>query len=371
MRVLFGALLALAPLVARAQPCAPHLYGINIDPSNPAGAPSAAELRAAGAKWARFVFKVEGDDLEAAFARYDPVLADFAANDIWSLVVINYESLSAKPDFFAGDEAWRAYLDRFELVASAVAARYGFFIPAFEIWNEPDEPNARPEYDPRVPAHIFGEMMMRSYLAVRGAGSFAQVITGGADSGDPFYLAEAGAHTGGLWADGVGLHPYGQRAPDNYPSPDWGFGNYTDIVSRYFAVTGLPVWVTEIGTEEQDFQADYLFQIYATTRAFFPESVAPHVFWFAWSDGMVPPFGLLDAAGDPKDSYFTYVNETAWGNAGCGAGLVPGEGPGGSGGSGGGVTGGCAVSPPAPSGPAPLALLALSLLGLALALRRR
>ena len=32
----------------------------------------------------------------------------------------------------------------------------------------------------------------------------------------------------------------------------------------------------------------------------------PVVFWFCWSDGMVPPFGLLDANGNPKPAYQRY-----------------------------------------------------------------
>jgi hypothetical protein len=342
MRNLFFVLALLFALPSYAQaPCTPDLYGVVIDPSNPAGNPSTVELHAAGAKWVRLVFKVEGNDLDAAFALYDPIIESYVSSDIWSLVVLNYETLPGKPGAFASSEEWADYTERFQERAGLIAAHYGFWIPAFEIWNEQDEPNPREDYDPSVPAPEFGVLLMRSYQAIRAAGSFAQIISGGADSGNVDYLIEAASFTGGLWADGVGLHPYGQRAPDEYPSSDWGFGNYTDIVSAYYNATGLPVWVTEIGTEDSPFEADYLFQIYATTRAYFSSDVVPHVFWFAWSDGMVAPFGLIDAEGNPKEAYENYVNETSWGNAGC-AFLVPGEGT--SVGSEGGFVGGCSVS---------------------------
>lgn len=299
-------------------PCRPELYGVNIDPLNPAGYPGPSAFQDAGAKWVRFVFKVDGGDLEGAFSRYDAVLDELGKAGIASLVVVNYETVAGKPARDASDGEWDDYLNRFADAAAAIAGRYGSSIAAIELWNEPDEPNPRPEYDPGMPPERFGQLLQRSYDAIHGAGSGALVITGGADSGDPNYLVQAGAATGGLYADGVGLHPYGQRAPDDYPSPDWGFGNYTDMVRRYHDATGLPVWITEIGTDDEPFQSDYVFQIYATTRAFFGPDVVPTVLWFAWSDGMVPPFGLLNADGSPKDTYTKYVEETRWGNAGCG-----------------------------------------------------
>lgn len=299
-------------------PCRPELYGMNIDPRNPAGWPGADPLLAAGVKWVRFVFKTEADDLEAAFAVYDGPIAELSKSGISVMLDINYETVSGKPAAGDPEEVWEDYTRRYAEAAGAIAGRYGDQVVALELWNEQDEPNPRPEYDPTLPAARYGVLLQRSHDAIRGAGSGATIVTGGADSGNAGYLVEAGEATGRLYADAVGLHPYGQRAPNDYPSPDWGFGNYTDIVQRYHDATGLPVWITEIGTEEEDFQADYLFQIYATTRAYFTPDVVPHVFWFAWSDGMVTPFGLLHADGSQKDSYRNYAEETAWGNAGCG-----------------------------------------------------
>lgn len=298
-------------------PCRPELYGVNIDPLNPAGAPAVADLQDAGARWVRLTFKVEGDDLDAAFARYDEALARLAEAGIGSLVVVNYETVSGKPAADADEATWDAYFDRFAAAAAAIAGRYGDQIGAFELWNEPDEPAPTKLYDPTLPAERFGVLLRRGYEAIRGAGSRAPVVTGGVDSGNEHYLADAAAATGGLWADGVGLHPYAQRAPDDYPSPDWGAGNLTDIVRRYRETTGLPVWITEIGTPDEEFQAEYLLQVHATVRAYFDPEQVPHLFWFDWSDGMVAPFGLHRADGSPKDSYESYVAETRWGSAGC------------------------------------------------------
>ena len=69
------------------------------------------------------------------------------------------------------------------------------------------------------------------------------MITGGLASGDPFYLTRARDAVGGLTVDAVAVHPYGQRAPDNWPDPTWGFGNMSDLFNRYLAF-GKPVWVS-------------------------------------------------------------------------------------------------------------------------------
>jgi hypothetical protein len=63
--------------------------------------------------------------------------------------------------------------------------------------------------------------------------------------------------------------------------------------------------VTEINTDQQSIQADYLENVYALVRDEYPQRV-PIVFWFCWSDGMVFPFGVVDSAGRPKSSYFRY-----------------------------------------------------------------
>ena len=69
--------------------------------------------------------------------------------------------------------------------------------------------------------------------------------------------------------------------------------------------TPMPLWVTEIGTVDEVRQADYLENVYRLARDGYPDDVE-RVFWFCWSDGMVPPFGLLRGDGQPKPAYQRY-----------------------------------------------------------------
>jgi hypothetical protein len=108
---------------------------------------------------------------------------------------------------------------------------------------------------------------------------------------------------GGLFVDAVSVHPYGQRAPDDWPHSGWGFGNMSDLFDRYLAF-GLPLWVTEIGTVDSSLQAAYLENVYELAESY-PGRV-DRVFWFCWSDGMVPPFGVVTSGGTPKPAYWSY-----------------------------------------------------------------
>jgi hypothetical protein len=56
---------------------------------------------------------------------------------------------------------------------------------------------------------------------------------------------------------------------------------------------------------DEPIQAAYLENVYALARDEYGGRV-PIVFWFCWSDGMVHPFGLVTANGDPKPAYHQY-----------------------------------------------------------------
>jgi hypothetical protein len=147
--------------------------------------------------------------------------------------------------------------------------------------------------------------MLRDTTAVIRAHSSRPVVTGGLASGDPGYLTRARSAIGTLPVDAVAVHPYGQRAPDNWPHTGWGFGNMSDLFERYLAF-GFPLWVTEIGTVDQSIQASYLGNVYELARSPRFAGRVTHVFWFCWSDGMVPPFGVVSSSGAPKPAYWQY-----------------------------------------------------------------
>jgi len=79
------------------------------------------------------------------------------------------------------------------------------------------------------------------------------------------------------------------------------------LLNAYLAF-GKPIWLSEIGTNDTSsatFQADYLENVYTLAKNGFGANV-PVVFWFCWSDAMVPPYGLLDGSGQPKPAYTRY-----------------------------------------------------------------
>ena len=275
-----------------------RLYGLNIDPANPAGNPTPQQMRDLGVRWVRIEWKAM-----PGLAFYDSRIAAYRGAGLKVMLLVDYASVPPKPASNAGDAAWLAYLGTFSARLRDLAAHYGDGVDAWQIWNEPDLLRPGTPYDPGVPARHFGAMLRDAVLAIRPR-SNRPIVTGGLASGDPAYLRTARDAVGGLSVDAVAVHPYGQRAPDGWPRPDWGFGEMSDLFDRYLAF-GLPLWVSEIGTVDEAAQAQYLENVYQLARDAYAGRVET-VFWFCWSDGMVPPFGILRSSGEPKPAYDRY-----------------------------------------------------------------
>ncbi len=272
-------------------------FGINIDPANPGGNPSAAELRALGARWVRIEWKAG-----PGYAEQDPVISELRAGGIRVLLLVDYSSVPGKPASNAGDNEWLAYNASYVAMTGELAMHYGDGVDAWQIWNEPDLSDPGGAYDPGVPAHMFGAMLRDATAAIRQHSS-RPVVTGSLASGNPGYLSDAITAAGPLTTDAVAVHPYGQRAPDDWPDPNWGFGNMSNLFSAYLGF-GQPLWVTEIGTIDTVNQAEYLSNVFNLAGEFGGD--VPVVFWFCWSDAMVPPFGIVNADGSPKPAYANY-----------------------------------------------------------------
>jgi len=310
------AVLVRAPEAARAQCDAPDnmVYGMNIDPWNPAGNPSAAELQNAGVRWVRIEYKVG-----AGTSFFDPIISDLRSNGLSVLLLVDYASVSGGPGSGGSGAAWDSYIATFAADVGALAAHYGNNVDAWEVWNEPDLLFPGQPYDPGVPADKYGVMLRDTWFAIK-AQSTRPVIVGGLASGNPQYLTDAIDAVGSLFADGVGVHPYGQRAPDGWPNATWGFGNLSTFYNTYLQF-GVPLWVTELGTVDLANQDQYLTNVYDLTRNFYLANV-PVILWFCWSDGMVAPYGLLDGGGVAKAAYYAYQASAPTWDPACGGGTV-------------------------------------------------
>jgi hypothetical protein len=234
------------------------------------------------------------------------------------LLIVDYATHGGNAGFgsHAGGEApcgdWEGWKAAWLGRLWNVAARFGDRVDAWEIWNEPDQPLlacGEDGYNPGMPSDYYGILLRDAYLAIRDAGAQGPVITGGLDSGNVLYIVDAGTAAGGIWADGVSIHPYGV-VPDPSWCPDPGedlncdWGTLGGKVDEYSGWTGLPVWITEWGVKTTDtvHAARYLTSGYAAFASR-GDRVA-HAFFFCESDAMVFPFGLTFDDGSPKPDVF-------------------------------------------------------------------
>jgi hypothetical protein len=278
--------------------------GINVDPANASGRPTVQEIQDLSADWVRFTFKDLGDEL-TRFAFYDNVVQDLNQAGVNVLMILSYETCPGKPAHDADEATWNDYIARFAERCRQIAQHYGPRVRAYQIWNEPDYAAPHGGYDPCVKAEVFGRMLRAAFKTIKEVSS-STVVTGGLAAGQPAYLERVQTSTNGiLYADAVGVHPYCRRPTPDWPRPDWGFGVLGDLIRDYRNVTAKPIWITEIGIEEAAVQDEFPQRTFEALNEDLA-AAAPCVFWFCWADGMVPGFGLLDAAGQKKKSYHSF-----------------------------------------------------------------
>lgn len=293
------------------------LFGINIDPANPLADPSPAQVHELGARWVRFAYKAE-----KGFAFYRRRIDEYRAAGIKVLLNISYEALRMKkPAHDATLAEWTSYGHAFVWAASEVAARIGSGVDAYEVWNEPDQLPAADRnpscacdltadfcdaacacdghcYDPFIPSEVFGPLADRAGGALAATG--VPVLLGGFSSGQVGFADDTVAAGGGLAQfSGIAIHPYGA---------DWIPGNQLEDAFARYRLGGRAVWVSEIGIDADPADAaPYLQHIYRTTiDGGHAGGEVPVIFWFAWSDGNAPGFGLFDGEGKPKATYRAY-----------------------------------------------------------------
>ncbi len=285
------------------------MYGLNIDPLNPKGNPAAAELRNLGVQIARYSYKdfsggSQPDPTQVQF--YTQQLESLKAAGIDSLIILTYQTFPGAPrDPDSGD--WPEYINRFVQRAGQLAQILAPWQPAFQVWNEPDLP-PHPEYIRTMHEPAFGQMLRRTYEAIKAADPSLPVVIAGLGAGNPSWLNRVKQSLDGqLPGQAFAIHPYGQRPEPAWPEPDWGFGYVGELIQNYRQVTDLPLIISEIGEQHLPpaEQAQYLRRFYGTITDQFSE-VVEQVHWFCYSDGMVPPYGLVDSNDQPKPAYYTY-----------------------------------------------------------------
>jgi len=292
------------------------LFGVNIDPKNPAASPTPDALHELGVRWVRFVYRA---DTGVTATRRQ--IETYRSAGIKVLLNVCYEAVSIpKPAYDAPATEWTDYTAAFVAAAGDVATGIGSGVDAYEVWNEPDQLPEQVQdptctcdvtdgcdaacncdyqcYDPYVPPGYFGPMADQAGTVLAATG--VPIVLGGFSSGQQSYVTGTLSAGSGLpQYRAIGVHPYGA----NWLTE----GSLVKVYDSYGA-GGRQVWVTEIGLEldGQD-AADYLRDIYNTTlQGGYAGDAVPVIFWFAWSDGNRPGFGLVDINGKPKATYTAY-----------------------------------------------------------------
>ncbi len=284
--------------VGLAQSC-----GLNIDPTNPTGHPAPESI--SGVEWVRVEFKnctLTNDDplFESSLSDYEGVISAYVGSGIKVLLILDYLTISD-----ARDE-----VDAFAERAGLIAERYSSFGTdvAYQIWNEPDIWLGG-TMDPSEYANI----LTKASSAIKAANPSAIVVTGSSASGQAQWMADVRGNMGAAWAnvDKVAIHSYGKNPGSGPGACNIGnTGPLSPHINEYYAAgNGKPLWITEIGmnTPDGQSQATYLECFYSKIRSDHSGQVE-NVLWFAWSDGMVSPMGIVSASDSPKPAYSSYFS---------------------------------------------------------------
>jgi hypothetical protein len=251
---------AAGPTAGGAVPC-----GVNIDPFNGGGNPSAGELSGFG--WTRIVYKQNGGLGSGGFQ----------SSGAQVLMIFNQESFwGGGPGQWNGD--MNGYASGFAGALGAALDQSGPLVGAVEIWNEPDLAGGAP----LSPAN-FGILARAAVPVIKAHGK--QAILGGFASGPGTvntYISAFGS--AGSQADGIGLHPYTQSASS--------FAGYLGGIS-----TSLPAWITEYswnGAPGGDNPVSYITSFLGALAS---SGKVSNAIIYAWSDAMNPGFGIKEKPG--------------------------------------------------------------------------
>ena len=257
--------------------------GINIDPTNGAGYPSSDSLP--GVDWVRIEYKdcTKNSPAQESVDVYRGVLSEYKNAGIKTLVILDYMTYPGAFNDLEGFAERTAYIN----------GELGSLIDAYEIWNEPDIPQGG-NLSPQQFANI-----LDSVLPTLGGKT---TVIGGLASGHPQYLSETFSSMSPnsiSLLSAVGVHPYA-KSVNGFPAGMT--GDMGDLMNQYRALSrGKGLWITEIGIE-----TTVSDQLNRYLDGVFQNSYGDPTFWFAWSDGMVTPFGIVDRNQQPKSNFANF-----------------------------------------------------------------
>ena len=130
----------------------------------------------------------------------------------------------------------------------------------------------------------------------------ATVVLGGLGAGQPAYLQNVYSAIGVRWqsVDAIGLHPY-VKWPATHSEN--GYSSMTDFIAQNDAAAGgsRPFWLTEWGTDDPSLEAQMVTDFFSLFGS--GDYHVQQAYFFCWSDGQKPGFGVFDTSGNQKPAW--------------------------------------------------------------------
>ena len=151
-------------------------------------------------------------------------------------------------------------------------------VEAIVLWNEPNNlSHWNFQLDPGW--ERFADMVKQASVAIRAANPSLPIVLGGVSSCDPDFLRLMAAHGVMDFVDAVGVHGF----PLDWNH--WQLSEWPAKIAEARAISGLPVWVTEVGVSS--FGAEEVQTFGLTRTVDLLRGIADRVHWYSLFD--LPP----------------------------------------------------------------------------------
>lgn len=245
------------------------------------------------------------------YSRYDEIMKSYRHYDVEILGLLAYSATWATnaPHDSNKKEFYPPRLDQWTDFVTETVSRYQDQVYAWEIWNEPNDPNffkgSRQQYF---------ELLRVTYQTIKSVDPNAKVISGGTTWPDPDYARDFYNSGMNQYSDGYGVHAY-------YCDQGIRDGHYENLAEDLGAIIQIskknqqPVWITEFGCSSYQIgekkQADNL--AYMMTLFNSSEDIE-RVYWYSLKDtphnGKEGAYGLITDSFTIKQSFnaFKFFN---------------------------------------------------------------
>lgn len=246
------------------------IHLVNVDPLNPAGRPTAQQIRAVGFDGVRLVPRPENEQVQ-----------DYCL-DIWtqglSLVYcLAQEALGTDDDQIKRLAWYVGHLPR-PLAWQIGNEPDGGYLPGHPDGNDPQTRWERAQSSWTMEPADWWDLHQLCAAYLRGQGH--QISTASFVSGHPSWARDAGLSS--VDCDQIACHPYAKSAAEAEA-----------LLVEYQALRARPIVVPEWNRPAEEING-FAWMLDRSVR---------WAAWFCWSAGMVENFGLVDRDGRPKPEY--------------------------------------------------------------------